>query len=172
MVAWQQGDAAAFDLLVERYHRRLNGYLRRTCPTQEAADDAYGETLLRLVDRRDQYDPSRPFRPWLYTLAHHAGVGAARKRSRRRGLLERFHLRPVGPPTPHDDLERSRTRSALDAALDRLPPLHRSILILTYKEDLKGPEVAEALGITPREVRDKLAYGRKKLREILTEGEA
>ena len=65
----QGGDHQALYLLVERYRGPLHGYLRRLVDSPQDAEDLFQDTFLRVVRAADRFDPARPFRPWLYTIA-------------------------------------------------------------------------------------------------------
>jgi len=172
MAAWQGGDHEAFDVLVLRWHARLFGFLLRTCPSGQAAEDAYSETLMRLVTQRDRFDTSRRFPAWLFALARNASLDAVRKEQRRRRLrmLWRRDLEAVWAPGAPDERLLARGRGErVEVALQQLPEVHRTVALLTWHQGLTGPEVAEVTGLSHREVRDKLAYARKKLRALLEE---
>ena len=67
--AVRRGDRDAFGRLVERYERPLFGLalmmVRRPDGAEEVAQDAFVRAYLKL----DHYDDSRPFYPWLATIA-------------------------------------------------------------------------------------------------------
>jgi RNA polymerase sigma-70 factor (ECF subfamily) len=67
-------DEAAWDAFVERYGRRIYRWCRQWKLQDADAEDVTQEILSKLAQKlRDfQYDPSRSFRSWLKTVAHHA----------------------------------------------------------------------------------------------------
>ncbi|KAA3663819.1 MAG: hypothetical protein DWQ04_08845 [Chloroflexi bacterium] len=67
----QQGSQRDLAMLVERYHAPLLRFLFRMCHgNQPLAEDLVQETFLRLLRSANRYEPKRPFRPYLYTIAH------------------------------------------------------------------------------------------------------
>ena len=67
-------DQAAWDVFVERYGRHIYRWCRLWKLQDADAEDVTQEILVKLARKlRDfRYDPSRSFRSWLKTLAHHA----------------------------------------------------------------------------------------------------
>jgi RNA polymerase sigma-70 factor (ECF subfamily) len=67
-------DQAAWDVFVERYGRHIYRWCRRWKLQDADAEDVTQDILMKLARKlRDfAYDPSRSFRGWLKTLAHHA----------------------------------------------------------------------------------------------------
>lgn len=175
MLAWQGGDTAAFDLLVGRWHARLFGFVLRLTDDRRQAEDAYSDTLLKLVRARHRYQPRQTFRSWLFAVARNAAADARRGRRRWLALVHHAEQRDAGPSHPASPDERLRSverAEEIDRALAALPEEHRVAVLLRYRNDMDMPEVGEVLGLTERQVRDRLSYARRRLREILGEEES
>jgi RNA polymerase sigma-70 factor (ECF subfamily) len=67
-------DQAAWDVFVERYGRHIYRWCRQWKLQDADAEDVTQDILVKLAQklRAFTYDPSRSFRGWLKTLAHHA----------------------------------------------------------------------------------------------------
>jgi RNA polymerase sigma-70 factor (ECF subfamily) len=67
-------DQAAWDAFVERYGRHIYRWCRQWKLQDADAEDVTQEILTKLARtlRDFRYDPSRCFRSWLKTVAHHA----------------------------------------------------------------------------------------------------
>jgi RNA polymerase sigma-70 factor (ECF subfamily) len=67
-------DQAAWEVFVERYGRHIYRWCRQWKLQDADAEDVTQDILLKLAQklRAFAYDPSRSFRGWLRTLAHHA----------------------------------------------------------------------------------------------------
>ena len=79
----REGSRAAFDELVTRYRPRLVAFLARRLADPADAEDVVQETFLRAYDRLAQYDPSRPFATWLFTIGKNVAANHAIARGRR-----------------------------------------------------------------------------------------
>ena len=153
MVLLQRGDPTAFEHLLERYQRRLFGFLRRRVPSQRT-EDLFQETWLRVVRARGSFDPARRFSTWLFQIANNLCRDGARRSAVE--ARERTQLQSE-VPTPG-----SVAAAALDAKLDaqqrlaRLPDPLREVLVLRYFEDLAEREIAEIVGVPPGTVKSRL----------------
>lgn len=90
MAAWQGGDEAAFGVLVERYGAQLQGFLLHLLGDRSAAEDAWGDTFMRVVRSRDRYQLDGRFRAWLYTVARRCALDQRRSQRRWTRLMTRL----------------------------------------------------------------------------------
>ncbi len=169
MLAYQRGETAAFDELVRRYHAPLFGFLVRVTHSRQQAEDAYSEALLRVVRAKDRYESRQTFRSWLFTIGRNCAADARRSRGRWLRLVSAARVEPSRAPAAPADarLDGFEGASIVDDALRALPEEHRSAVLLRYRYDLDHHEVAAALGLTERQVRDRLSYARRRLRDLL-----
>src|SRR2546425_5163159 len=84
------GDRAAFGALAQRYAGVARRVARAVLSDPDDADDAAQDALLSALVKLDQYDPRRPFGPWLLRIVANAATDRRRRRTVRR----------VGPPAP------------------------------------------------------------------------
>lgn len=162
--AWQGGDERAFEVLFERYRGRAYGYALRMLRRPELADEVCTDTFCRVLERR--WRPTGRFRSFLFTVLHRRCLEVLRRQS----TWQRVKLRLMPPalPIPADtELETAGDAARVRAALHTLPDEQRSVLLLYYSQELSTAEVAQVLDCTPQQVRSKLSYARRKLREQL-----
>ena len=99
------GETDAWGQLYEELAPSVFRLSRRVLPTREDAEDATTEIFLKVRLRLDQYDSSRPFRPWLYKLASNHCWDELRKR-RARGETEAGDLDARCTPRAPDIISR------------------------------------------------------------------
>ena len=169
-------DPAMFRLLVDRYSRRLFAYAWRYTACEADAEEIVQETLLRVYRGAANYDPARPFVPWLFTIIANLCHNWHKRRPAATVSLDREF--GDNGRTMHDSLrgrEKTPEAEALDAetarevreALDALPAAHKSVFLLYYYEDFSLQEIAAALGIPVGTVKSRLHNGGKRLADIL-----
>ncbi|HHO52567.1 MAG TPA: sigma-70 family RNA polymerase sigma factor [Deltaproteobacteria bacterium] len=163
--AFHQGDERAFERLYDRYNARITSYAARLLQRREAAEDVCTETFVRIVQRR--WRPGGSFRSFLFTVAHRLCLDRLRAHRRHTRLLGFFDRRGYTEVTAEDHLVFGQRDAQLQRALATLPEIHRAAVLLTYTEGLTSPEVGRILGCTDQQVRSKLSYARRKLREEL-----
>lgn len=71
MLAYQNGNVQAFQILLMRHQKPLYLYLLCFLKSPELAEEVLQEVSLEVVKFRDQYRPNVKFTKWLYTLAKH-----------------------------------------------------------------------------------------------------
>jgi RNA polymerase sigma-70 factor (ECF subfamily) len=180
LIRFCKGQTEAFGVLVRRYERELFGYLRRYLGDATLAEDVFQNTFLQLYVKSNQYEPGRPVRPWLYTIATNQAIDALRRNGRHQAvsldqgreelaegdahsLLDLLESRG---PSPVDAAEAAERRERIRASVDRLPDFLRQVLVLAYYQGLKYREIADILGIPVGTVKSRLHAALVKLQEI------
>ncbi len=161
----------AFSLLFERHSSTVFKFLARQFDP-EAARDLLAETFSTAFQIRNRYDTSFPdATPWLLGIAFNNGRHHRRSVARYLRMRDRLHA-PAG--FTRDETEQAdaradalRERARLTAALERLNPAYRAVILLFAAFDLSYEEVARALGIPIGTVRSRLSRARTELRELL-----
>jgi RNA polymerase sigma-70 factor (ECF subfamily) len=175
----ESSEDSLFQELVRRYERELYSYLRRYLGDAEMAEDAFQAAFLQVHLKRDQYEPGRAFRPWLYTIATNQAIDAQR-RSRRHRMVSLDRSSPkegedVGKlldlltskePTAPAQLNTAERAAWLHAAVDQLPQGLRDAVHLVYFQELKYREAADALDIPVGTVKSRMHAAVAKLQEI------
>ncbi|MGW1427001.1 RNA polymerase sigma factor [Streptomyces sp. NPDC002431] len=167
LVARSIEEPEAFAGLFDRHAPEIHRYAARRLG-EGAADDITAETFLAAFRARHRYDTARrSARPWLYGIA--ANLIGKHRRGEERALraLARTGRDPVADSWSEHVEERIAARAPLAAALARLSPGDRHVLLLVAWADLGYQEVAEALGIPLGTVRSRLNRARRKVREAL-----
>jgi RNA polymerase sigma-70 factor (ECF subfamily) len=173
------GEREVFGILVRRYQRELYGYLRRYLGDCHLAEDVLQNTFLQLYLKSGQYEPGRPVRPWLYTIATRQAIDALRRSSRQQALsldhtcdeasdseaLRWIDLVESRDPGPLDAAQSAEARRLIRARVDRLPDGLRQVLILAYYQGLKYREIAAVLGLPIGTVKSRLHNALVKLRQ-------
>ena len=138
------GDHDAFAALAGAFVARLDSAARLILRDHELARDAVQEGFLAawrgLPTLRD---PDR-FEAWLHRLVFRSCIDVIRRRSRRPIEVE---LLPLDGPAIGDIASLIADRDLLDAALKRLQPEQRAVVVMHYYLGMPLPDVASALGI-------------------------
>ena len=162
------GDRDAFGTLVDRYQVAVRRVTRAVLHDGDEADDAAQDAFLSVLVKLEQYDPRRPFRPWLMRIAANVAIDRKRRSKVRRGppLAAEPHSHE---PSPQTRAERAALRERLEAALRQLPERYRVALVLYDVEGYSHPEIADILGIPVGTVRSAVFHARRTLRPLLEE---
>ena len=162
----------AFRELVRRHALPLTRGLRALLSEGADLEDVVQETFLRVYQARARYEPGQAsFATWLQTIARRQALDLLRKR-RRRGLEPLEHEPESRLPTPEARLQGAGLQATVRAAVDRLPPLDREVLLLRHDEELSYDVIAQRLETSPSAVKQRVFRARKRLRELLGEESA
>lgn len=161
------GDAEAYAILVRRYQKPIYNLMLRMTASNEDATDLTQETFVRAYEKLEQFKPSRPFFPWLYTIGLNLARDFQRKEKASRTALEALSGDPdpreKAGDNPHESLEAEQVARLLQT----LPLDYREALMLRFHEGLSVKELASALGITVSGAKMRIHRGLHRLRELL-----
>lgn len=170
------GDEAAFELLFQRHRDGLQGFLFRRLRSHEEAEDAMLTTFYKAWRARTGFRGECSGKGWLYQIAGRVALDTLRRRRTPAIELDapdtEFEVEADGAQVDPEHLlldgERIRlTRTAVDAALDRLPIEERRLLRMFYFEDRDYDQISHLLGVTRSQVRGRLFRIRGRLRREL-----
>ena len=145
---------------------RLRRYARSLVFDAAAADDLVQGTLERALSRWHQFDQRRDMALWLLSIAHNAFLDG-RRRDARLAVLEPQRLQAQQDLQSSDPGVDVGLRLDLGAALARLAPEQREVLLMVCVEQFSYAECAEALGIPIGTVMSRVSRARSSLREAL-----
>jgi len=173
MTAVMAGDEVALAALVTRHHSPLLGYLYRLVGgDRQLSEDLLQETLLHVLRQRT-YQPTRPFKPWLYTIATNLArdyfKSAAVRQCWQGGDDEEALLcLRDSAAGPEERALAAEQGSEVRAALAQLREEYRVVLLLRFYQGFSLQEIAETLQIPLGTVKSRLSVGTHRLRHALT----
>jgi RNA polymerase sigma-70 factor (ECF subfamily) len=184
----RQKDFGAFEILLGRYEDKVFRLAFRFVRNESEAKEILQDTFLAIWRKLDTFKGDSLFSSWVYRVA--ANTALMRLRSQRRhpqistedlpaGFLDNY--RPVdGDPSGHlpspgenwakrpdDQLQSDELRRHIQAAVDALPDLYRTVFLVRDVEGLSTEETAEVLGISVPTVKTRLHRARIALREAI-----
>jgi len=172
LCAWRDGDQGAGEALATRYFGFMTRFFLNKVRDSNTAADLVSETFLGCVSSKDRVDDSGRFRSYLVAIAMNKLRGYYRKQAKRRRELDDFADVCVAqslPRTPSSLLAHAQEAQLLVAALRRLTLAQQIVLELNAFEGLRGPEIAEVLGVPVATVYTHLRRGRQRLTIIINE---
>jgi RNA polymerase sigma-70 factor (ECF subfamily) len=142
---------------------RLRRYARALANNRDDADDLVQDTLERAWARAGLWRHVADMRAWLFGIMHNLHVDALR---RGRLAVVAFDDDTPDAVAPPPQAARAAVLD-LQAALERLAPEQREVLLLVALEDMAYADVARTLGIPLGTVMSRLSRGRERLRLLL-----
>ncbi len=171
-------DPDLLDRLIEQYHYRLFRYVLYLTGSQEAAEDLFQETWVRVIDRGHQYNGKSKFETWLFTIARNLVIDFQRRKKSLTALIDpdkgeqMLQLEAADTPSPADWAVAHEESERVAGALSRLPAAYREVLLLRFQEELSLEEIAAVVAAPLSTVKSRLYRGLTELREMLEGGTA
>lgn len=175
MLAWQAGDASAFETLYRRYRGSLYRFLVRQAGAEALGEELYQDVWMTLVRRRDHWTPAASLKTYLYRIAHSRLVDHYRHKNRHSHPLD-VSIDADGAPEiadacdaslPEAGAERADVAAAVRRCLDALPPAQREAFLLKEESDLALAEIAAVTGAESETIKSRVRYAIAKLRRCL-----
>lgn len=164
--AWRAGDRTAGSALFDRYFDSLFRFFRNK--VTDGADDLVQQTFLACVKSRDRFRGDSSFRTYLFTAAR-SKLYDYLDRRRKEGDAVDYGATSCADLgiSPSSIVARNERQRLLLLALRELPIDLQIALELYYFEQIRGPELAQVLGVPEGTVRSRLRRGLEILRERL-----
>jgi len=155
----QRGSASDLEALFRIHWPRAYRAAYLVTHDAQAAEDIAQEGFLAAVRALDRFDRRRPFGPWLHRIVVNRAIDWTRARQLRAEVELSEALPATDPPAPPSD--------ELLAALRRLPPEHRAVIVLRHLLEFTPGEIAEALDLPRGTVNSRLRRGLDALKDEL-----
>jgi RNA polymerase sigma factor (sigma-70 family) len=147
----RQGDAAAFEVLYDRYHLRILSFCRHMLGSQPDGEDATQHAFVALHRHITADDRAVDVKPWLFQVARNRCLSIIRAR-REHADVDDPVLQPATEGLAEGVQRRADLRELL-GDLQQLPSDQRAALLLSSLGDLSGDEIAEVIGCRPQKVK-------------------
>ena len=175
------GDAAAWQDIVQQYHRRIYNICYRFSGSPDDAADLTQEVFIKMYRTLSTFDTSRAsFMTWVTTVTRNLLVDHFRKGKYDRitdsldatpgnqedGLTLADQLED-GAASPEARVRSQETQKLVHEALQRLSPELREAVILRDLQDLDYKDIAKVLNVPEGTVKSRINRGRTELARLL-----
>jgi RNA polymerase sigma-70 factor, ECF subfamily len=166
-------DDEAFEVLVERYEKKLLRYVMRISSFDFAtAEDVMQDVFVNVYRNLNGYDDEFSFSSWIYRIAHNVTVSYVRKMKVRPQVVdmgddnEYVDLLPDGMNIAKE-MDRKALQKKVREALMELPVKYRDVLVLRFLEDKSYSEISDILKRSVNSVSVLINRGKAKLKDKL-----
>jgi RNA polymerase sigma-70 factor, ECF subfamily len=175
------GDAAAWEEIVQRYHRRIYNICYRFAGSGDDAQDLTQEVFIKMYRTLNSYDVDRgAFMTWVTTVTRNLMVDHFRKTKQER-LTDSLDTTSSGHedamplseqiqdrgPSPDSRVQSREAKETVHQALQKLSPELREAVILRDLQDLDYREIATVLKVPEGTVKSRINRGRAELARLL-----
>jgi RNA polymerase sigma-70 factor (ECF subfamily) len=160
-----EGEPAAFERLVELYHRPLFNLAYRLLGSREDAQDSTQNAFVKAYEHLASFNQGQRFFSWIYQILRNECLNALRSRRPSAPLPEDLAARE----SPTDPLEQRERRAAVQKALLTLSVEQLEIVLLRHFTELSYDEIATSLGVPVKTVKSRLYAARQRLAVLLAD---
>jgi RNA polymerase sigma-70 factor (ECF subfamily) len=178
----RSGDFKAFADLISAHKTKIYNLALKMTGNPHDAEDIVQETLLKAIDKIDQFRQEASFGTWLYSIAlNQSRAHLAQQRLTELKPIEEYLPEPASPKDhrghdprlfdwkdPHRVLEDEELRVIIDDALASLPPKYREAFVLRYIDELSIKEIATLIGESVAATKSRVLRARLALRDFLS----
>ena len=181
MLAYREGDTAAFEALFRRWRSRLYRFLLRQCGNAAHADELFQDIWLKIVGARKGYEVAAKFSTWLFRIAHNRLIDHYRAQGRTAIVslvsydddsedADRVAALPAAATAqPEVMIERKALAEELVRHIEALPAAQRETFLLSEEGEMTLEQIAAATGVNRETAKSRLRYALNKLRAALKE---
>ncbi|VAX35597.1 RNA polymerase sigma factor RpoE [hydrothermal vent metagenome] len=177
MLAFKQGDKAAFEKLMVKYFPRLLNFIYRFIKNRELAEDLTQEVFIKVYHNASAYHPKAKFKTWLYTIARNISLNEIRKNRQKMVSLDETMSSSQGPmqrqvadesvQRPDEEILHKEMAAAVQAAINDLPENQRTAVLLRRYEQFSYEEIAQTMKTSTKAVKSLLSRAKEKLKDSL-----
>ncbi len=159
----RQGDEAAANELVHRYHPPILRYCKSRCGNWELAEDLTQETFLRLFRYFPSYrNEAGRFKAYLFSIA----ARLCNTECKKSVLTSLDDVEQLVDKT--DMLRQVEDMDEIRSLLERLPPEQRETIILRFGDEFSFPEIAKLMDCNMSTAQSRVVYALNAMRKELS----
>jgi RNA polymerase sigma-70 factor (ECF subfamily) len=150
-----------YNIAVKEYSNKLYGFAMRFMRNAEDAEDIVQDVYEKLWINRKKVEAEKA-KAWMFTTAHNAMLNLIAKKSR---------LQLPGdeklPETVKKDASKFESNEVVERAVNILPPIQKSIILLRDLEGYSYEEIGDILELSSSQVKVYLFRARNKIKKQL-----
>lgn len=159
IVAYANGNVAAFEDLYRRHKAPLFSFLRRQCLDVGVAEELAHDAWLAVIKRANSYKSSASFKTWIYRIAHNRLVDYWRKHGRSsHALLDEVNESIIAEDRSSESVELTQLFALLNTLSDE-----QTTTMLLKIEGFTHAEIAKITDSKQETVKSRLRYATQRL---------
>lgn len=151
---------AEYNKSVDQYADHIYRFVLKHIKNEDAAKDIVQDSFTKVWVKKDDIDATK-VKSYLFTTAHHTLIDYTR-RAKLQDDVEAIDKHHYEKPLQNMDLQ-----AILDEALEQLPEIQRTVILLRDYEGYAYDEIGEITGLKESQVKVYIFRARKKLKDIL-----
>jgi len=174
---YRNGNEAAFNLLVDRYHSKVFTTIFLIVKDQDVAEDLLQDVFVKVLHtlNSDKYNEEGKFQPWVMRIAHNLAIDHFRKAKRYPTILLEdgsnvFNSLSFAEDSSEEQRIKEETLAFVRNLIDELPEAQKEVVIMRHYLDMSFQEIAEQTGVSINTALGRMRYAlnhiRKKMKQV------
>ena len=174
---YRNGNEAAFNLLVDRYHSKVFTTIFLIVKDQDVAEDLLQDVFVKVLHtfNSDKYNEEGKFQPWVMRIAHNMAIDHFRKAKRYPTILledgsNLFNSLSFAEDSSEEQRIKEETLAFVRNLIDELPEAQKEVVIMRHYLDMSFQEIAEQTGVSINTALGRMRYAlnhiRKKMKQV------
>lgn len=174
------GDVLQFEALVRRHQRQIVNFIYRMVGDFDLAMDMSQEVFIRVYQALDRFDARYRFTTWIYRIASNCAIDRLRRHQpptvsldappSPNGNVRRIQIAST-EQDPEETFESKETMKRLEAAIHRLPPGYRRLIVLRHVNSMRYEQIAAVTRLPLGTVKNRIFRARAILRREIDRAE-
>jgi len=170
-----KGDINAFEILINKYNKKVFGYIAKSVGDKHIAEELTQEVFLKIYRNLNRFDKNLSFSVWLFTIARNTTIDYFKSSNSQYtyALNEGLDSNRINNTSqnPVEIIEKKENREILDRMVNSLPSKYKELIVLKYFEELSYCEISKRLDIPINKVKWRLYEARKKIIKAFEDNE-
>ena len=169
-----QGNESCLEMLIKRHKDRLFTTIILIVKDSYIAEDIFQETFIKIIKnlKAGKYNEEGKFLPWAARIARNMAIDFFRKTKRMPTITDSsgqdvFRTIKIKTENREQQIIRSEKESLVRAAIDKLPPEQRQVLILRHYGDLSFKEIAKMTDVSINTALGRMRYAITNMRKAM-----
>lgn len=170
----RQGDQESFKVLYDRYIDQLHAFVFRFTKSSSLSDDVVQDVFIKIWEKREQLDPEKSFRAYLYKIAKNQVLNLFARYATELDIQKEMRQCALHfANTTEDTLNFIETAKVIQEGISQLPPQQKRIFELCKNEGLTYEQAATELNLSASTINTQMVNALRFLKNyVSTKGSA
>ena len=171
------GNSKSFSILLDRYQKRVYGFIFSKVHDTDLADDIFQDTFIKVVKnlRLRKYNDEGRFLSWVIRIAHNLIMDHFRKIKRlpkHESKIENFDVLDClieQSSSIEEGMIESQIHADLSLLIEELPDSQKDVLRMRLFQDMSFKEIGDQTGVSINTALGRMRYAVINLRKMIEE---
>ena len=174
IVSFASGDSKSLEVLIDRYQKKIFGYIYMIVNNRDIAEDIYQDTFVKVIHtiRSGQYNEEGKFIQWVMRIAHNLSIDYFRKENKMptyspNDEFDIFNLIGGIEPSKEELMITKQIHEDVRGVIEHLPAEQKEVVYMRYYQNMSFKDIAEKCDISINTALGRMRYALINIRKIV-----